>query len=711
MKITATVLAVSTTFNLAQQDSIPVRDSIVLLEELVVSGTRSGEAPRLEQPMALSIAVPSLRERAAGTVAANLLRDLAGVQVQQTSAGQGAVILRGLIGNQVLLLVDGIPMNNGTYRDGPGQYLATIDPEAIERIEVIRGPASVLYGSDAQGGAVNIITRPHPYSGARSIRLSGSASSADRGYRARVSAGVIGSRLSVAVGGTLISAGDLRAGEGLGAQVPTRFDAEGLDAEVTYHLDGHHVLEGVVQHFAMHDVPRYDRYVDFRAPALGRDAEHLFEPQIRQLAYARYTFAPRRPALTRLEATVSLTAQREGRSQIKLTDSGTPEDLRTGWRDDVYTPGVSLVGSSLVTLGGRTVMLTWGGDFYHDRLNTRGHTEVISTGTQVALTRTTETGTIPTGNFPDGANADRIGVFISAETLLMPWLRLSAGGRWSRFHNEAHVGTEFGGLVKNRSSDLTGQFGLVAAPAPSWRIAARLAEGFRAPNLYDLTRTGPVPGGIALPNPDATPERSLSGELGVRYATATTAVDVTAYYTRITDFIDRVPGQFHNDTLFNGERVFQGRNVGTARVRGLEAEAAKVVGPLRMRATVLYTHGEQQSTAGVEEPMSKIPPLGGNASIRWTAPRRSVWIEYLLRWAARQDRLGTRDVRDPRIPRPDGTPGYAVHGLRVGARVGPEVDVSAGIENLTDELYRDHASGVDNPGRYVWVGVSWVGAL
>jgi outer membrane receptor protein involved in Fe transport len=213
-----------------------------------------------------------------------------------------------------------------------------------------------------------------------------------------------------------------------------------------------------------------------------------------------------------------------------------------------------------------------------------------------------------------------------------------------------------------------------------------------------------------LPNPDATPERSLSGELGIRFSSPDAAFDITAYYTRVTDFIDRVPGDFMGDTLFNGERIYQGQNVGTARIRGVEAEAIKRLGPLRITATVLYTYGDQTMADGVEEPMSKIPPLGGHAALRWTTPLRTLWVEYLLRWAVRQDRLGTRDLGDPRIPE-GGTPGYAVHGVRAAWAVTSALNVSAGFENLADALYRTHASGVDAAGRHVWLGAEVAGGL
>jgi iron complex outermembrane receptor protein/hemoglobin/transferrin/lactoferrin receptor protein len=692
----------------AQQDTTTV-DTIIRIPEVVVSASRVTEERRLEQPLAVSLIVPTVADIGRGNVAVDLLRDMPGVHVQQTSAGQGAVVLRGLVGNQVLLLVNGIPLNNGTYRDGPGQYLATIDPESIERIEVIRGPASVLYGSDAQGGVVNVITKTHASAEPRSFRFAGKASSANDGYRGRMSAGWAGSNWSVAAGGSLGSAGNLRAGAGL-EQQPSGFDVGGFDAEVSYTNGRRHAFRAGVQHFEMSDVARYDRYVDFRTPGAGPDFEHVFDPQTRQLAFARYGFSPRAGAVTRVEATASLAIQREGRSRIRLLSSGEPDATRTRWRDDVYTPGLSIVGSSIIVVGKYPVQLAWGGDVYHDELNSEGLEEDTDTGARTPLVRETSAGPMPTGRFPDGASADRMGVFVSGDIDLVSGLRLTAGVRWSYFRNEADVGTDFGGLVENSSADLTGQVGIVATPASPWRIAFRLAEGFRAPNLYDLTNVGPVPGGIALPNANAMPERSLSTELGVRYSTVPAALEITGYYTRITDFIDRTVGTFNGDTLFQGERVFQGRNVGTAQMAGVEAEGVLRVGPLETRGTLLYTHGRQEDASGLEAPMAKIPPLSGGATAQWTAPDRRTWVAYTFQWSARQDRLGERDLRDSRIP-DGGTSGFVAHGVSAGTTLIPRVTLSAGLENIGDKLYRTHASGVDNAGRHVWVGINALGVF
>lgn len=688
-------------------DSLRQRpDSALRVPPIIVTATRSDQVPLRESPVAAAVDTATEADRAEGRIAVDLLRSATGVYVQQTSAGQGAVILRGLVGNQVLYLVDGIPLNNGTYRDGPGQYLATIDPGSIDRFEIIRGPASVLYGSDAQGGVVNVLTRPHPTRLGWGFGASGQARSGNVGGRLRVSTGYGSGRLRVAVGASLAQAGDLRAGGEVGAQHPTGFNTLGLEARAEWTLGARHQLTLAAQHFAMDTVPRYDRYVDFRAPAPGPDARYELTPQWRQLAYARHTWQPGTPVLRSLTTTLSLAVQREGLLRQRLRN-GAPEPATTYTRDDVFTPGVSVVGESRIAAGSRAIALTWGGEVYHDRLYSHGEITNLVTGDVTPLVRQTATGPIATGRFPTGATMVRSGAFLEASTRLLPRLHVSAGGRWSGFRTEAEVGTEFGGAVENTAAALTGQGGVVFTATQVLDVVARLAQGFRAPNLYDVTNIGAVPDGVVIPNPDARPERSLSYEAGARLHAGRTAFTLTAYRTLIHDFIDRVPATFNGDTLLGGERVFQGRNVGEARVWGLEAEAAHALGALDGEATLLYTYGQQTLGDGTSEPMAKIPPLAGTARVRWLGPAARWWVAYQLTWAAKQDRLSSRDLSDSRIQE-GGTPGFAVHSLLASIAVTPGLSASLGLENLTNRLYRTHASGVDAPARNVWVGVSFL---
>jgi outer membrane receptor protein involved in Fe transport len=482
-----------------------------------------------------------------------------------------------------------------------------------------------------------------------------------------------------------------------------------VDARVDVVPSAPHRITLGVQHWRMRSVPRYDRYWDYRAPALGPDYEYRLEPQTRQLGYARYTRYSDAPALRRLTATGSLAIQREGLRRQRWAADTTPDSRVDLTRDDVYTPGLSIEGESQLPLAGQSLTLTWGAEGYRDALNSSGERQDLAAGTVTPIERETETGPIPAGRYPDGASMGRIGVFLEADVPVAPWLRLSAGGRWGGSRATAEVGTDLGGRVTNTASALTGQAGAVARLAGSLDLALRIAQGFRAPNLYDLTNVGPVPGGVVVPNPDLEPERSLTYEAGFRLHAPGTGGEIVAYRTIIDGFVDRVPATFNGDTLLDGERVFQGTNIGTARLWGIEAEAIQRAAALELRGTLTYTFGEQTLGDATVEPMAKIPPLSGTAEVRWWGADHRWWVAYRLGWATLQDRLASRDLEDSRIP-PGGTPGYTVHSLVASVAIGEPLIVSAGFENLTDELYRTHASGVDAPGRHVWVGMSVYGA-
>jgi outer membrane cobalamin receptor len=199
-----------------------------LLNTTVVSAARHPERI-IESPRSISvITADNLRERNYRTIP-EALAELAGLFLQETNYGGGAPIIRGLIGNRILILVDGVRLNNSTYRLGPNQYLNTIDIHQVERIEVLRGTRSVLYGSDAIGGLINVITRsPEPSSTGAALRggIESRLATADKSATGHVSAEYYRQRLGILAGVSDKSFGDLRAGDPVGRQSYTGY-AEG----------------------------------------------------------------------------------------------------------------------------------------------------------------------------------------------------------------------------------------------------------------------------------------------------------------------------------------------------------------------------------------------------------------------------------------------------------------------------------------------------
>jgi outer membrane receptor protein involved in Fe transport len=641
----------------------------------------------------------------------DVLRESPGVQVQQTNSGHGTVILRGLTGNQVLLMIDGIRLNTATVRDGPNQYLALVDPERIARVEVIRGPGSALYGSDAMGGVVNIVTKePGRRSGLEASMMYGSA---DHGMRAHLGGILGGENLRARAGLTATAADDLRAGGGIGEQPRTGYSSYAGDLMVAAELPGCHRLTLSGQGSILRDVSRFDRLVDFRldpsvaSAVQGQDTEFLFDPQTHLLGIARLSGAACDGWLPGRGFAAGAALQREGRLQrsAEQDDAGimVAGPQREYQRDDTRTLFVTAHAEPRVPFG---THLRVGLDVYDDLVSSFGYIETVASGSRTPTVREAGSDRIAAGRFPDGARMTTAGAYAHGARLLGDHARVLAGVRYDRSHVTLRSGDDFGGDVDAVSSAVSGQVGAAAYLDGGFVLAAHFGQGFRAPNIYDLSTVSAVPGGIVLPSPDLDPERSNTLELSVRKSGPRVTGGAIVYATRITGFIDRTPGSYQGDTLFDGLRVFRAANIGEAWIRGVELHAdAALTRRLSIRAQAFHTYGSQTGAGGKgREPVGRIPPVTGVAALRRTLgrPGSGAWVELAARGASPQDRLSDRDLRDSRIQE-GGTPGYAIASVRGALFLWGATRMSAGLENLFDRGYREHGSGIDAPGRHIWV--------
>jgi hemoglobin/transferrin/lactoferrin receptor protein len=686
----------------AQQPDSAAADTTRRLREIEVRAGRAGAS--LPNPLLLltatAVADGARMAEAPVRILPDALRELPGVQVQQTSAGHGTVILRGMVGNQVLLLLDGVRLNNATVRDGPNQSLSLIDPERVERVEVVRGPGSVLFGSDALGGVVNVVTRRVPRTAGGSATLA--AGSADRGVRGRLAGWVpLTGRLraSASVAGDAVR--DLEAGGPIGRQEGTSYRSASAQARAEYDAGSCENLALGVQGTTLNGVSRYDRLVTFRAPNPGADAEFSFTPQTHVLVTANYDARDCGGALRGRGATIGIQSQREGRLQRGQSATGgtvTPAPTREYQRDDVRTFVLAVHAEPALPPG---TSLRTGADLYDDRVSAWGYSEDLATGARTPSTRQSGPGTVPAGRFPDGAHARYAGAYAHGARLLGPRLRALGGARFDVARVRLRAGDDFGGDVDQTNTALSAHAGLTWFAARDVSLSAHAGQGFRAPNIYDFATVTRVPGGVVIPSTSLGPERSVTWELSASLSRPTTRVTIAGYVTRLSDAIDRISGEYQGDTLFGGRRVFRAVNLASATLSGTELSASFERGRWGGRAQGFWTRGTQE-TPGGREAMAKIPPLSGSFALRRAVvPARGMWVEAVARTAGAQRRLASRDLSDTRI-QPGGTPAWWTLGLRGGWGAGA-TRASFSLENLGDRGYREHSSGIDAPGRHLWV--------
>ncbi len=637
-----------------------------------------------DSPQAVSIVdLQNLTERQPSNMIEALEREV-GVLMQRTGNGQASPFVRGLTGNQTLILVDGIRMNNSTFRFGPNQYFATVDPGMIQRIEVVRGPQSVLFGSDAIGGVINVITRSArtgigDYLGGQFVER---YTTADSSSYTRLNVEASRRQLGVFAGGSYLNANDLYRGGDLGTQPFTGYSQYAGDVKFDYLLADDQLLTVSLQHHEQMDVPRTDKW-----PGESR----LFDPQQRNLGYIRWQGRDVGGVLDAFMFTASFARQKEGTLKRKPPTSL----LEDRSEFNVNTTGLTLVLTSELSWLGR---LTYGVDWYHDDVTANKFRHDLS-------------GALPPSprlaQFPDDSQYERVGAFLQWETDVTERLSATSGVRFSNIEAGATVALfdpdDLGAPpvdtpIAPNFQDWTASVGLSYELNPCLRLVGSVGEGFRAPSLDELTSVSDnVNEGIDIPNPDLGPETSINYEVGLKADYERIRAQSFVFWTDLDDLsVREVVGQIPDpDSLGDTIDLLSRRNVGSAQVQGFELAGEYLFTPQwSTYGNLTYIYGQNATD---DEPLSRTPPTQGLICLRWRDRCARNWVEVYGWLVGRQDRLSARDIRDSRIPA-DGTPGYATLNLRLGSRVGESQRVTLGLENITNKAYRVHGSGVDGPG-------------
>jgi len=636
----------------------------------------------------------------------NVLEHEPGILVQQTTYAQVSPFLRGFTGYHVLNLVDGIRYNNSTFRSGPNQYLAFVEPSQAQRLEALLGPAGAQYGSDSLGGTINVVTLEPHFSerGALAthgeVALAGATADLSASAAARLTLG--NERISWLFGASGRRHNDVRAGSG-GDSRNVFYRLFGLPRE-TFHdlLGGRQQDTGFDQHgfhtkFAAR--PRPDQLVSLwyqrgvqagvhgykdLLGGLGR-LQSTFEPQVLNFFYARYEKLSL-GALDSLSGTFSINSQTDGglRQNLRLTDAITRDYNRV----DAY--GYS---SQATTHFGNRTFVAFGGDIYDERIRSdRDITNPV---------RATVENVRPL--YPDGSTYRTYGLFGQSNVEVLPSrLRIGFGGRLTgiqfRTKEESRFGVPessqwFRDVTFNTSVSwqLTGNFG----------IQGLVSRGFRAPNLNDLGAIGlndlgyeipaaeAIPSGALLSNDagegalpkgapieELRPESLMNYEFGVRFTTRRLYTRVQLFDAELYDPIVRrtllfsanaIPTQLAGNPVTPLPQTAAQRELGVATVAtGFDPRAVKAFvndGRARYYGFEWLANYALSSRWSLEAGYSyilgrelnpnrfarRLPPQSGALSVRYVPSGRRLWMEASLAASGAQERLSGGDRDDERI--------------------------------------------------------------
>ena len=632
------------------------------LEPVVVTATRR-ESSLLDSPVSLTrVDLEEIQRQRLRRTLADALLDMPSVMVQKTSCGQASPFVRGFTGYHTVLLVDGVRLNNSTFRSGPNQYWSTIDLYTVDAVEVVRGPGSVLYGSDAVGGVVNALARrrrefePGVHGGVRSVLRSATA---ERSFSERIETAGNSDDLGWTAGATFRDFGDLRAGRGSGRLPETGYGERDGDLRLDFRSDPATTWTAGLQHVRQSNVPRTEQTVHavpFHGTAAGTELKRDLD-QDRDLAYARVVSRePGLPFADRVEATLSWHRQAEEQDRD-----------RTGGRTDVQAYDVQTL-------------------------------EAVQ------------------GPVADRAGYDLAGVYVQDEIplgagVLVPGARLTwAAARADRVDDPTVPGADPatpGNVIRMRESwsNVVGSLRTVQPLGKDWNLFGGVAQAFRAPNLSDLTRLDDT-SGVETPTLGLDPEEFVTAEVGTRVRRAGWSLQASAWRTWIDGLIVPSP----TGVLIGSTPEVQKDNVGDGWVHGIDLESTVALAEgLTLSGAATWMRGEvDQRTPGgrrVREPLSRVMPTTVALTLTWR-PREGPWDAWVAgRAADNQDRLSLKDATDTRRIPPRGTPGYAVLSLGAGYAFGDHARLAVSLENLFNKDHRIHGSGVNEPGRNLVVAL------
>ncbi|WP_298246822.1 TonB-dependent siderophore receptor [uncultured Christiangramia sp.] len=700
------------------------------LEQITLSAARF-KLKKDEIPQKIVSIVPSEILMANPQTSADLLESTGQVFVQKSQLGGGSPMIRGFSTNRLLLTVDGVRMNSAIFRSGNLQNVISVDPLMVENAEVILGPGSVVYGSDAIGGVMNFYTLQPDFSFTGDSSVSGSIytrfATANNENTVHADVNVGRENWAFRTGITYSDFGDLKMGEhgpddylqpdyaerqnGIDVMVenpdplvqkPTGYDQINLLQKVKYMPSKDWDFNIGLVYSQTSDFPRFDRLYRKKDGVL-RASEWYYGPQTWFLGNLKINHRSRSEFYDKVQFTGAYQYFGESRND---RDFGEPFLYSTEENVDAYSANLDFEKSLSES------KLFYGFEYVLNSVASEGAFRNIQIG---------ETGDTAS-RYPDDSKWQSMAVYSSYQWKISEDLSLQSGLRYNHILVDAKFEDRFYDFPFEEANistgALTGSLGLNWRQNHfvGWRLG--LSTAFRAPNIDDIGKIfDSEPGSVVVPNPNLKSEYAYNAELGADFNFSDNLrLGLTAYYTYLDDAMVRrdydLGGVTEIDYQGEPSRVQAIQNAANAYVYGLEAglEIDFSVA-LRMNSQFSYTYGEEND-GGEYVPLRHAAPMFGSTHLVWNKRKLKLdlFAEYNGEFDFEDLAPGEQDKAYLYATDSNGnpySPAWYTLNLTGQYRLNPNWLATVSLENITNQRYRTYSSGIAAAGRNLIIALSY----
>ncbi len=710
------------------------------LEEVFLSTSKGKES---RKRIAEQIAVFSSQDmkRLSPQTSADMLAEIPGIKVQKSQFGGGSPVLRGMEANRVLLVVDGVRMNNAIYRKGHLQNSITVSPNMLDRTEVIFGPSSVIYGSDALGGVIHYYTRKPMISDSfhNNISLLNRYSTVNNEFTTQAGIELSFKKMASFTSISHSKFGDLRMGKNRNHgfedwakvleysnntnsfynPIPVVNSDTNLQRNTGYNqtdvlqkfyipLSKKTNLTFNFQYSSSSNIPRFDRLTERRDGEL-RFAEWYYGPQKRLLLSSQLQLNPNKNWVDNGTITIAYQNIKESRINRKFTSLD-----RTTRKEGVDV--FSINGDFYVPLTkSKDRILSYGVEFTHNKVNSKAKGETVAvngnTITGVSSIFPVQTRYADGGStYTTSAGYVNYRQDISKNSTLNSGLRVTNTNLSATWLDHTFFTLPDNDISLNNAA-ITATMGYVYKPAPDLQVNTVLSLGFRSPNIDDVGKVREKNGNVTVPNIGLKPEFAYNGELGLlKYFNAKKFyVAMTSYYTLLDNYITRDNFVLNGNStmLYDGEQANIVANVNKKRayILGFTFTVKGDLGNhFSTRASLTYTKGKAYDT---DEPLSSIPPSFGLLEVSHKKGRFETGLNFKFNARKKVKDYNITEGID-RIEQTPlisgttnyyGTPSWATLNFNSTYRITKNFDFLLSVGNIFDTHYKEFASGVSAPGR------------